>query len=541
MKLKRSLSVVMIVLLLLSLVACSHTPTTDTASTTAATKATTTTEAITTVTTVTEAVSVVTTEPPATTVSQVPSITPSISHTTRTTTRPHVTRTLPTTVTGTRPTYVPSPTTPQYARTPLEITFGKEPLITDLNFGGATFTFADYGSMGVISEEQIAAFQTEHNVNLTVKYIPTDTYLAELVAAKASGNPYDIVHFRGEHYPEAITSGIVQPLEKYINTADFWLYSVSDLEAYGGFCSFLSESLSLNGHAYAVGGNYRQPLSVIYYNKKVFASAGYIGANDPLALYNAGKWNWQTLYDMLYAVQQPDKGIYGINAIAPCYTQQFLNSYNTDLTKTIWNGQFVENLSDPKLFEAYEMLQKYCYGENKVTNPRDQNEPGQDQFLNGETITLLSNTKFYKKALKEIPKSSAFDKQLHKLGIVPVPSGTKYAPDRVWEWEGFGAGAGASEQGVLCALMFAKHDSKYNHSNTYTPEMPGEFKRVFRAILDNSALIAPYSGFNGAAGNLSNLSQTLATAIALDGHPITVALKGYKKVAQTIIDVSFKG
>ena len=492
-------------------------------------------------TTVTEPATTVTTEAPTTTASIAPSATSGQTYVTTRTTRTYVTRTLPTTVSGTRPTNVPSPTTPPYARTPLEIAFGEEPLITDLNFGGATFTFADYGSTGVIPEEQIAAFQTEHNVNLTVKYIPTETYLEELVAANMSGNPYDIVHFRGEHYPEVIISDIVQPLEKHINTADFWLCSFSDLEPYSGFCVGLSEALSLNGHAYAVGGNYRQPLSVIYYNKKVFASAGYIGANDPLALYNAGKWNWQTLYDMLYAVQQPDKGLYGINAIAPCYTQQFINSYYTDFTKTTATGRFVENLSDPNLFEAYEMLQKYCYGENKVANPRNQNESGQDQFLDGTTVALLSNTKFYKKALKEIPQSRAFDKQLDKLGIVPIPHGTKYAPDRVWEWEGFGAGAGASEQGMLCALMFAKHDSKYNHSNTYTPEMPAEFKRVFCAILDHDVLIAPYSGFNSSAGNLSNLGQTLATAIALNGHPITVALKGYKKVAQTIIDTALKG
>ena len=184
------------------------------------------------------------------------------------------------------------------------------------------------------------------------------------------------------------------------------------------------------------------------------------------------------------------------------------------------------------------MLQKYCYGEHKVINPNDMHKSGQEQFLNGTTVALVSDTAFYGTAYATLQDSSAFSGS-GNLGVVPLPT-YKNGPHSIWEWDGFGSGASRSEEGVLCALAFAKHDSAYNHANAYHASMPDEVKTLFCRILDSDDLIAPYNGFGGAAGSLGNLSQTLATAIALNNQNITVVLKNHKKVAQTIIDTALK-
>ena len=185
------------------------------------------------------------------------------------------------------------------------------------------------------------------------------------------------------------------------------------------------------------------------------------------------------------------------------------------------------------------MLQKYCYGEHKVINPNDMHKSGQEQFLNGTTVALVSDTAFYGTAYATLQDSSAFSGS-GNLGVVPLPT-YKNGPHSIWEWDGFGSGAYRSEEGVQCALAFAKHDSAYNHTNAYHTAMPNEVKALFCRILDSDHLLAPYNGFGCSAGSLGNLNQTLATTIALNDQNITVVLKGYKKVTQIIIDTALKG
>ncbi len=550
MKLKRCLAIVLALLMVLPLVACSKTADTDkntgkdkadgNKTTAAATTTTTTTEApvsgdptddevvdpsvtdesgnlVTTTTTVVTDESgnvVTTTQDP-----NAPTTTTTSGRTKKTTTKVSVT---------------PGGTA-NFA--PITIKEGDTPVEKGLNFGGKTYKFAFYGSTWSDDHSKWHAdFQQDYNVKLKIDAVPMTEYVTTLSSALASGKPYDIVFFYAFDYPSQITAKVMQPLDNYITTADMW---DDDSATTGGYSYSLAEAMSLNGHVYCVGGNYLQTPTVIWYNKKEFAKAGYTGAKDPLALYNAGKWDWQTLYDMLSVIQKPDKGVYGINTIAPWYDHQFINSFNTDFAKLNSNGRLEENLSDPNLYAAYEMLQKFCYGEHKVTNPKDQYTNGLDQFYNGTTVSVIGEMGAYWNAVTKIPSASAFDKSMNNLGVVPLPQ-YKGGPHSIWGWMGYGAGAGASEEGVLCALAFAKHDSIHNHKQAYHPNMPAAIKKVSCSILDSDHLIGPKNGFESSAGSLGGIGTKLSTAIAINGQNITVVLKGYKKLTQTVIDTALK-
>ena len=418
---------------------------------------------------------------------------------------------------------------------------GKTPVEKGLNFGGKKFSFAYYGSSwDQDHSDWHADFQKQYNVKLDIRGLPTAEYVAGLSSAMASGSPYDIVFLYSFDYPEQITANVMAPLNDYVTTADLW----TDKSAKeGGFSKSLMQAHSLNGKIYCVAGNYLQTPTVLWYNKKMFSDAGYDGKQDPYALYKAGKWNWDALYDMLSDIKDPDKGLWGINSIAPYYEHQFINSFDTDFAKLTSDGRLVQNLSDPNLYSALEMLQKYSYGEHKVTDPNNQFENGMDQFLNGTTASVIQTAGAYWTFYNNMSKKtySAFGskaQQLSNLGAVPIPN--KNGVYSIWDWMGYGAGNGATPDGIKCALAFAKHDSIVNHKQAYHPNMSAEMKNLFCGILDSDSLRGPMDGFASSAGSLGGLSGTITSAVALKGQNITVVLKGYEKVAQSYIDAALK-
>ena len=417
---------------------------------------------------------------------------------------------------------------------------GTTPLEKGLNLSGKKFSFAYYGSSWDEKHENWhSEFQKMYNVTLDIKAVPSDEYVAGLSSALASGTPYDIVFMYNFDYPSQITANVMAPLNDYVTTADLW-----DKKAVSGFSQALMQAFSLNGNIYCVAGPYLQAPTALWYNKKIFADAGYDGAQDPLALYKAGKWSWEVLYDMLSDIKDPDKGLWGINSLAPYYSHQVVVSHDTDYAKLKNDGTVVQNLSDPNLYAALELLQKYSFGEHKVADPNNPYEPGIDQFLNGTTASVVAIAGRYGTFYERMSEKhySAFGtkaQQLSNIGAVPIPSKNGVVP--IWDWMGYGAGNGASEEGIKCALAYAKYSSTVNHAQVYSKEMPADMKKLFCGLMDSDKLRAPLSGFESSAGTLGSMGAQITNAVALKGQSIKPTLKAYENLVQTIINTSLKG
>ncbi len=430
-----------------------------------------------------------------------------------------------------------SPITVKEGTTPIE------KIVTSL--GGKTFTYAYYGNtVSDGNKERFKNFEKKYNCKMDVRGLAGSEYTAALASAMAAKDPYDLVFLHSTNYPSQITANTMLALDDYITTADLW----TDKSATeGGYSYSLMEALSLNGKIYCVAGAYLNTPAVIYYNKKIFKDAGYSGNEDPLALYNAGKWTWQKLYDMLSDIQDTEKGLYGLNTISPYYDHTFITSYGTDLVKLNAAGKLVENLSDNQLYKAFEMLQKYSFGEHRVTDPENDDVHGRDQFLNGTTAALLGNLNYYGPLTRAMDEKlySAFGskaQQKSNLGCVPVPIDNKAGVHPIWNWMGYGAGNGTDTDGRNFALLYAKFDSTCNQSGTFDASyMPADVIKFSRAIMDNDKLIAPMDGFRSAAGNLSKSKNNLSSAIAIRGENITKTLKANGKSVQAIVDAALKG
>ena len=105
---------------------------------------------------------------------------------------------------------------------------------------------------------------------------------------------------------------------------------------------------------------------------------------------------------------------------------------------------------------------------------------------------------------------------------------------------GYGAGNGTDEDGIKAAIAFALNDSRLNHKNVYHPDMPKDILAMALQMADSDKLSAPMLGFKSSAGSLSSTQTDMCRKIANQGQNITVVLKGYEKMVQTIIDTALK-
>ena len=413
-----------------------------------------------------------------------------------------------------------------------------------LNFGGKTFRHAKNGATVDPTSDYgkwCAEFEKKYNCKLEVYGLSMSEYTSGITSAMASGDPYDIVFMYDDWFPGQIIANTMVPLDNYFTTADLW-NDKSKTE--GGLSKSLSEDLSLNGHVYVVGGTYLTTPGTIWYNKKIFADAGYDGAEDPLALYKKGKWTWEKYYEMLSDIQDVDAGLYGMNSISPYYSRMMFPSYGTDIAIKTRNS-IKANLGDAKLYKAFETMQKFNYGAHRVTDPKNQYEDGATQFLNGTTASWMNYTGGAWQIYKAMDEKaySAFgskEKQKSNVGMVPLPVANDKGIHAIWAWMGYGAGNGTDADGIKAAIAFALNDSRLNHKNVYHPDMPKDILAMALELADSDKLSAPMIGFKSSAGSLGSTQTEMCRKIANQGQNITVVLKGYEKMVQTIIDAALK-
>ncbi len=401
-----------------------------------------------------------------------------------------------------------------------------------LNFGGETFTFANTSVLTGHLLEYKQGFEKAYNAKVTVEAIAQEEYFAKVAAKMATKEPYDILFTTALNYPENVLSNTFAPLEEHLTTADLW-----NDKSYkeGGFSKSLAQSMSWDGHMYVAGGPYLVGPIVVYYNKKMWKDAGYSGSQDPLALYKAGKWTWDVLYDQLSNIQDREKGKYGINDLINYNTYAFVDSFDTGVTKMTDDGRIVSNLKDTKLYNALGMLQKFSYGNTAVTNPSDVNDPGRTMFLSGKTAALLGGAGWYVDLHNGAKTSAVFSKSTSNLGIVPCPTPSAAKVTPAWQWMGYGAGNGTDQKGILAALAYAKYDSVVNHAEAYCKEMPDEIQKMMRDIIDKDNLRSSMFGFKSSAGSVTEVAVTVYTEVAKKGSDPAVVLNAYQRKLNTII------
>ena len=145
------------------------------------------------------------------------------------------------------------------------------------------------------SEFVAASKVAKDKLGMKIKHISTthETYWNDLSSMIASGKQVDLIDLEWDFYPRAITTNIVQPLEKYIdfNTplwADF--ASVINKYSYKDHIYFGIQNAMLGG--------------LVYYNPKSFKE---LGLKTPRQYLEEDNWTLQTMTELAKKLTKKDK------------------------------------------------------------------------------------------------------------------------------------------------------------------------------------------------------------------------------------------
>jgi len=300
------------------------------------------------------------------------------------------------------------------AGTPSTKPVNKKGTISNLDFGGKTFTKTIIGTAPAYKIRMKEAFEKKFNCKVKFVNLPFETYNSKVASAMAAGDPYDICGLHPYFWPEAGVQGLYEPLDEYFYKDD--LYDPNSKSTVGIDLE-QSKYYSWNGKTYGVANNRDTHCSQpdgYYYNKLMFEEAG---LEDPLELYNKGKWTWDKLFEMAEEVVDTKKGKYmfGLDFQLGSFV-----SRNGILGTKVVNGKVKTNLDDPRypasVKKAVEFFNKYC-----------ENAGGRsvlDQFINGNHYMHQHEITWGTfSGYDLIINSPAFDKDFDNLGVVPLPTG----------------------------------------------------------------------------------------------------------------------
>ena len=417
---------------------------------------------------------------------------------------------------------------------PSEVTVSNDPVEKGLDFGGRTLKLAVGYTTTSTFATMVKAFESTYNCKIEVTQLSFDKYLADLAAKVTSGEVFDIVYVHGSFYPNCFIKGFFQPLDGVFTTAD--LYDVNNLAA-GGIDKVKSEGFSWDGHYYAVTG-YKTSVPMLYYNKKMMAAAGYTGQKDPLALYNSGDWSYQKLQEIGKQVTDASKGIYlggrdfFAGGLVAFNRGQFVKMNGTAVS---------ENLSDPRIYNAYKFQREISLGSGAVINYKT-GTGGQDYsaFANGKTYMFYNDASMYSTLAKAAAESGYFGKNKNNLGYVPFPFGPDNTEKEYFiKWlEGWGAGINCKDK--RAAVAFTKFESKWAESSNSKYAAPAEFNALVDKLLTGK-VFWNIGGFAGKSTYVPGLQDEVCAELTDPNNDLAATLEQYRNKINSCLAECLQG
>lgn len=132
-------------------------------------------------------------------------------------------------------------------------------------------------------------------VGMTIKHVSTthETYWNDLTSMIASGKDVDLIDLEWDFYPRAITSGLVQPLDQYIDfNKELWadFAPVINKYSYKDRIYFGIQNAMISG--------------LTYYNPRTFKEEG---LKTPREYWEENNWTVQTMVELSKSLTKKDK------------------------------------------------------------------------------------------------------------------------------------------------------------------------------------------------------------------------------------------
>lgn len=199
-------------------------------------------------------------------------------------------------------------------------------------------------------------FQTQYGGRIEQVYTTFDerfTKLSTMISADESPDMFSAGDM--DVFPKGVLNGTFQPLDPYIDFGgELWAPMKE-----------VNEQFCANGKHY-VGAIDVESDSVMFYNKKTIVDNG---LDDPVELLDQGKWDWDTLWNMMTRFCNREEGKFATDgwwfegAISLTTGKPYIG---------IENGKIIHNLDDP----AIERVQSYMLKMKENDLPAPKSERG---------------------------------------------------------------------------------------------------------------------------------------------------------------------
>lgn len=185
--------------------------------------------------------------------------------------------------------------------------------------------------------KSVALEMFENKYGGAIRYFPTswENRWTDLSTYVLGGEGIDFFPFDTTCLPRGVASGMFIPVDDYIDiNSDIWQETAKfmDLLSFGG-----------NHYELCTGVS---PEAVVIYNKQTIEEMGF---EDPYEMYREGKWNWDSMRQMLTDFVDPDSGRYGLDGY---YYQKAIATSSGTSCVMLTDGKLELNLDDPRLEKA---------------------------------------------------------------------------------------------------------------------------------------------------------------------------------------------
>lgn len=408
---------------------------------------------------------------------------------------------------------------------PITLHTGSKAMDESLNFGGKKLT------MAITSEPQyhtdafsrkVAAFEKKFNCKISLKELEFNKYNQQVTQAMSAGNSYDICFMHGSMFPAAPISNLYNDLTDYFSTAD-----ITTKNSDKGIDLVKTSYCVWNGKVTGVCNFSAQYPFVIYYNKVLFKEND---LEDPLELYNAGKWTWSKVKSMGKKVTDAANGIYFLSNEFTCGRCAMMCGSSLI---TVKNGKPVNEYKTEATINGLNLFKSIYTGTAAIGRRSDNSTDKYGDFIKGSVFMTNEESPKYSIIAESASKSTAFNKNKDNVGIVPMPldNSNKSKAYPCGNMTAVCSGAGSSDPRV--AVAWAKFCSTYSDPVTDKFDMSASQKELCNKLLRGNTAFGHGSYASSSTSTLVITSEINNTI--LNGGDIAQTIENYSAQIEACI------
>ncbi len=345
---------------------------------------------------------------------------------------------------------------------------------------------------------------SEKYPDITIEWVIAgwDTWETKLLANINAGDPVDVINDGANNNPKFAIKGITQPLNRYISldNPNLHLNTMDVVFKYDG-----------NYHVAVTETN----VAVIYYNKYLFEN---VGVDDPMTLYQQGKWNWETFVEAAKKLTDPREKRWGL---ATNYPYIFFGANHTSMCKLDENFKYVLNINSEPIKQALELLQDGYYVSKWCGYDGD---PWTTFYKGG--AAMLGD---FQSVEPQIVSAIEYGIANFEYGAAPMPAGpnNKEGVSPI-SAAGFALGAGSDcpvASGILIDMLV---DGQAEYMRKFQEKLNPDHVALYNELAKK-----PYctNSYDSAVGGAFEICQAVQA-----GQSITQAIEEFKPIYQRKVD-----